>query len=121
MRNRTLLRVVAVILLVALMLSMGVAALAQEGESPVGEIIPKPDSGAEPEEPGDRGGSLQVILLGLIGVAITGMAVYIARQSRSARAERLERARRAADERAAAERQPSSASQASTPARNPDR
>ena len=121
MRNRTLVRAVAAVLLVALVLSMGVAAMAQEpGDSPVGEIIPKPDSGQEPEEAGDRGGSLQVALLGLIAVAVAGIAVHLSRQSASARADRSERARRAVDARAAAERQPS-ASQAVTPSRNPER
>jgi hypothetical protein len=120
-RNRTLVRVIAAVLLIALVLSMGVAAMAQEGrDSPVGEIIPKPDSGEAPEEAGDRGGSLQVALLGLIAVGVAGMAVYVSRQSTSARADRLERARRAADERASAVPQPS-ASQAATPPRNPDR
>lgn len=122
MRNRTLLRVVAAVLLIALVLSMGVAAMAQDAtDSPAGEIIPKPDSGAEPEEAGDRGGSLQVLLLGLIAVAITGMAIYVSRQSRSARADRLERARRSAAVRAVAEGQPAKAAQAATPSMNPDR
>lgn len=121
MRNRTLVRVIAAVLLVALVLSIGVAAMAQEpGDSPVGEIIPAPDSGEEPEEPGDRGGSLQVALLGLIAVAVAGMVVHVSRQSTTARSDRLERARRAADERGAAERQPS-ASQPATPSRTPER
>jgi hypothetical protein len=100
-RNRTWLRVVAAVLLVALVLSMGVAATAQQAdESPAGEIIPKPNSGEEPEEAGDRGGSLQVALLGLIGVVVVGMVIHITRQSADARHQRTERARKAAELRA---------------------
>lgn len=107
MRNRTWLRVVAAVLLVALVLSMGVAAMAQEAdESPAGEIIPKPNSGEEPDEAGDRGGSLQVALLGLIGVVVVGMVVHITRQSADARQERTERAQKAAELRAAREGHP---------------
>lgn len=106
MRNRTLVRVVAAVLLIALVLSMGVAAMAQEAdESPVGEIIPKPNSGKAPEDAGDRGGSLQVGLLGLIGVVVVGMVVHITRQSADARQERTERARQAAEVRAEREGQ----------------
>jgi hypothetical protein len=35
-------------------------------ESPVGQIIPKPNSGAAPQDAGDRGGALQLALLGLL-------------------------------------------------------
>ena len=94
MRNKTFVRVVAAVLLIALVLSMGVAAMAQEAtDSPVGEIIPEPNSGAEPQEAGDRGGSLQLGLLALIGVAITGMAVHVSRRSKVAGEQRIERAR----------------------------
>lgn len=94
MRNKTLVRVIAAVLLIALVLSMGVAAMAQEApDSPVGEIIPEPNSGAEPEEAGDRGGALQLGLLGLIAVAVTGMAVHVSRRAKVAGEQRLERAR----------------------------
>ena len=43
-----------------------------EVDSPLGEIIPKPNSGAPPQNPGDRGGSHQLLLFGLI---ITFMVV----------------------------------------------
>lgn len=115
------LRIVAASLIaVLLVLSVSPPAGAQDsGESPVGEIIPKPNSGEEPEESGDRGGSLQVGLLGLIAVVITGIGLHIARQAHGVREARLDRAERAAAERAAA--QPTSASQADTPSKNPAR
>ena len=55
---------------------------------PGGDIIPEPNSGSEPEDAGDRGGSLQTVLfLGMVG-AIVGMGYIVVRQSRRARAER---------------------------------
>ena len=43
-----------------------------EPDSPVGRIIPQPNSGAPPERPGDRGGSLQ---LGLFALLLAFLAV----------------------------------------------
>ncbi len=43
-----------------------------DADSPVGQIIPGPNSGARPERPGDRGGSLQ---LGLFALLLLFMAV----------------------------------------------
>src|SRR3546814_18884529 len=65
------LRIVAASLIaVLLVLSVSPPAGAQaSGESPVGELIPKPNSGDEPEDAGDRGGPLPVGLLGLIPLA----------------------------------------------------
>lgn len=55
---------------------------------PGGDIIPQPNSGQEPEDPGDRGGSLQTALFfGLIVAVVAAVAVLV-RQSRKARAER---------------------------------
>jgi hypothetical protein len=45
-------------------------------------IIPEPDAGRAPEDPGDRGGALQLAVLGLILVAL---AVIVWRIVRSAR------------------------------------
>ena len=41
-------------------------------------IIPRPNSGHEPEDAGDRGGALQLALLGLIvvGVGFVGMKIF---------------------------------------------
>jgi hypothetical protein len=67
-----------------------VGAPAQDGtgettdETPVPEqdIIPRPDSGQSPEEAGDRGGALQLAVLGGI-LAGVGLIVFLAvRESR---------------------------------------
>jgi hypothetical protein len=58
---------------------------------PGGDIIPEPDSGVEPTDAGDRGGSLQltvfVVMLAGIGL-IVGLAVRESRKARRARGER---------------------------------
>lgn len=55
---------------------------------PGGDIIPKPNSGTEPEDAGDRGGALQTLLfVGIVG-GIMVMGWLVVRQSRKARAER---------------------------------
>ncbi len=46
----------------------------EDVDSPVGEIIPKPNSGTAPDDPGDRGGPLQLFVLALI-VAFVALAV----------------------------------------------
>lgn len=98
MRRRlaTLLVVLALVLVPAQLVG-GPAALAQSGGStettiddrvPTQDIIPEPNSGAEPRDAGDRGGALQTVLfLGLVGAIALGGALVI-RQSRRARAER---------------------------------
>lgn len=55
-----------------------------DSDSPLGSIIPGPNSGRSPDEPGDRGGSLQLALLALI-LAFFAIAVFsIRRQMRKA-------------------------------------
>ena len=86
-------------LLATLVLTVGVLALAgpvaaQEpnatttippgAEAP--NIIPKPNSGAAPQEAGDRGGALQLGVLALLLVAVGGVVLVLVRQSRRARA-----------------------------------
>ena len=71
------------------------AAVAQSDEpvsttapEPGGDIIPKPNSGAEPDDAGDRGGALQTVLfIGIVG-GIVAMGFLVVRQSRRARADR---------------------------------
>lgn len=97
----------AVLVVLPLVLVLGTAAptVAQddgEGERTSGEIIPRPGSGEAPEEAGDRGGALQLGLLGLVTLAIAGIAVYLVGTSRPAREAR---ARRGTAARGAAERQ----------------
>ncbi len=54
----------------------------REVDSPLGRSIPLPGSGTAPTGPGDRGGSQQLLLLGLI---ITFFAVAVGSVTRSAR------------------------------------
>jgi hypothetical protein len=52
---------------------------------PVQHIIPRPNSGQKPEDAGDRGGSLQLVLLGLVCVVLVGGTIHVIRLSRKAR------------------------------------
>jgi hypothetical protein len=45
-------------------------------------IIPEPDSGRPPEEAGDRGGALQLAVLGLIVLGVGLIAAQVVRQAR---------------------------------------
>lgn len=45
-------------------------------------IIPEPNSGHAPDEAGDRGGALQLLVLGLIVVAMAGGVALVVRESR---------------------------------------
>ncbi|MGE3621790.1 MAG: hypothetical protein AB7L84_15145 [Acidimicrobiia bacterium] len=58
---------------------------------PAPDIIPRPNSGSEPTEAGDRGGALQLGLLGLLVAAVGGGGYALARQSRRARGTDRER------------------------------
>jgi uncharacterized protein HemX len=53
---------------------------------PTQDIVPQPNSGAAPQEAGDRGGALQLGVLALVVVAISGATFALVRQSRRARA-----------------------------------
>jgi hypothetical protein len=81
--------VVAAALAVGLPGAAGVAA-AQEPPSTTGapapNIIPEPNEGSEPTEAGDRGGALQLLVLGLVVVGVGGAALHLTRVSRRARA-----------------------------------
>lgn len=52
---------------------------------PIPHMIPRPNSGHKPVDSGDLGGSLQLVLLGLIVLAISGGVLTLVRQSRRAR------------------------------------
>jgi len=56
------------------------------GELPTPHIVPRPNSGEEPHDAGDRGGALQLTVLGLLVVAFGGAVAIVVRQSRRARA-----------------------------------
>src|SRR5690606_35636161 len=58
----------------------------QGGAKP--HIIPRPNEGKAPEEPGDRGGWAQLTLLGLIVVAVTGIGYAVVRGTKASRANR---------------------------------
>ena len=52
---------------------------------PAPNIVPEPNSGAEPTEAGDRGGPLQLLILGLVVLAVAGAVTHLVRQSRRSR------------------------------------
>jgi hypothetical protein len=68
---------------------------AQEGEGgdqvPTQDIVPRPNSGEAPEEAGDRGGALQLLLPALIVAAIGGGVWHISRQARRAQPSEIAR------------------------------
>ena len=87
-------RLLAVVLL-AVALSAAPAAAQDPGTGtttttvaglPAPDIIPAPNTDSAPTEAGDRGGSLQLAVLGLVVVAIAGAVIVLVRQSRRARA-----------------------------------
>ena len=61
-----------------------------EWNTPYHRAFPKPNSGTAPEEPGDRGGYLQVGLLYLMLAVIALGALHLWRQSKKLRATRAE-------------------------------
>ncbi len=63
-------------------------AVAQENtpDVPVQHIIPRPNSGQKPEDAGDRGGSLQLGLLGLVCATLAGGTIHVIRLSHKAKA-----------------------------------
>lgn len=84
-------RALAVVLGLSLALWLAGAPLAGAQDAPATavpapNIVPAPNSGAAPSEAGDRGGALQLALLGLIVVAVAGGVVHLTRQSRRGRA-----------------------------------
>ena len=73
---------------------VGGAATAQEPgttttslvEVPAQDIVPRPNTGEEPHDAGDRGGALQLAVLVLVVAAISACVALVVRQSRRARA-----------------------------------
>jgi len=84
---RRLLAALAAVLLAGVLLAGPVTAQeADDGpEVPTGEIVPKPNSGHAPEEAGDRGGALQLGLLGLMVVSVIAVGVVINLRTREHR------------------------------------
>lgn len=78
----------ALVVLLAVVLLGAPPAPAQDSgyQVPTQDIIPEPDRGAAPDEAGDRGGALQLAVLGLVVVAVAGGGWHIVRQVRRGRA-----------------------------------
>lgn len=83
-----------VVAVLALLLVAGIATpvAAQDPTSPsttagapAPDIIPEPNTDAAPSEAGDRGGALQLGLLAVVVVVISGAVFALVRQSRRAR------------------------------------
>ena len=51
-------------------------------EAPEQHIIPRPNSGTEPHDAGDRGGALQLAVLGAIVVGVSLVVTLAVRESR---------------------------------------
>ena len=87
-------RFLALVLLALSVLLAPASAAAQDSESttttvasvPDQDIVPKPNTGEAPHDAGDRGGALQLAVLGLVALAIGGTIAVVVRQSRRARA-----------------------------------
>jgi hypothetical protein len=77
--------VLAVAMSVSLTLGAAPAMAQNQPDVPVQHIIPRPNSGQKPEDPGDRGGSLQLGLLALVCVTLAGGTFHVIRISRKAR------------------------------------
>lgn len=60
------------------------------------DIVPRPNSGRAPTEAGDRGGALQLLIPGVMVLAVGGAALHLRRQSRRARQPEASRASQAA-------------------------
>ena len=80
----------AIALLIGSLVAVAPSAVAQdteegpvvvtEADQPAGGIIIQPNSGVAPDDPGDRGGALQLTLLALI-VGFAGIAFFSVRRS----------------------------------------
>jgi len=64
----------------------GTSTTSEPPESP--GIIPEPNSGTEPADAGDRGGSLQTVLFVVVMGGIVVIGGLVVRESRKARAQR---------------------------------
>jgi hypothetical protein len=86
--------VAAVVLLGAAGASAQAGAPAQDGtptttsstvtELPPAEMIPRPNSGQAPDDAGDRGGALQLLVFGLVVVAIAAGVTKVVLDARRA-------------------------------------
>jgi hypothetical protein len=58
-------------------------------DAPGQHIIPRPNSGVPPDDAGDRGGALQLVVLGAIVVGVSLVVTFAIRESRRNRAQPL--------------------------------
>lgn len=85
-------RLLLAVLLAATLLgsAAGGSAVAQDtqptNEVPTQDIVPKPNSGTPPEDAGDRGGALQLLVLALIVAAVAFGVWHLTRQVQRGRA-----------------------------------
>lgn len=85
--RRALLIVVLVLVLASSAASPAAAQENPKPEAPTQDIVPRPNSGEAPEDAGDRGGALQLLVVGLIVVAVSGAVAHLVRQSHRARSQ----------------------------------
>jgi hypothetical protein len=85
-------RLLALLIFSAVLVSLPAAAVAQDAPpttNAVGQsrprIFPRPNSGAAPQEAGDRGGALQLGLLATVVLVMGGTVVHLVRQSQRIR------------------------------------
>lgn len=64
---------------------------ASEGDSSVGDILPRPNSGQAPDSPNDPGGWQQYLVFAALFVGLAAIALLVRRESRRARAARGDR------------------------------
>lgn len=63
-------------------------ALVSDEDSPLGDIIPRPNSGQAPDSPNDPGGWQQYMVFGLLVAGMVGIVLLVRRSSRRALAAR---------------------------------
>lgn len=61
---------------------------ASEGDSSVGNILPRPNSGQAPDSPNDPGGWQQYLVFAVLFVGLAAIVLLVRRESRRARAAR---------------------------------
>lgn len=89
MPGRALVLVTAAVMALALAAPMAAAQDPTSASTTIGpapqDIVPEPNSGTAPSEAGDRGGALQLGVLALVALVISGAVAGLVRQSRQAR------------------------------------
>lgn len=63
-------------------------AVESDGQSPAGNILPRPGSGQAPDSPNDPGGWMQYLVFGVILAGIAIIVLLVVRESRNAKGNR---------------------------------